>query len=209
MEKINLPRGYKVYLPLIVLFLGLVFLLPRNPKFNYDYRKGSPWMYETLISQFDFPVLKTETQLQQEKLQAWSEVTPYFRLDLEAVRNIDDRLSEKDFGEYPMLRGAVAKALSEVYAHGVVASSGFDNVNDVFEKGTGYIYVQQDRNAIKVPVSEVFTQDQAVSYMMESLKQAFPRCMYCLVAVIVSWRDQVFRLSRHHTQFLLYCISVH
>ena len=175
MEKINLPRGYKVYLPLIVLFLGLVFLLPRNPKFNYDYRKGSPWMYETLISQFDFPVLKTETQLQQEKLQAWSEVTPYFRLDLEAVRNIDDRLSEKDFGEYPMLRGAVAKALSEVYAHGVVASSGFDNVNDVFEKGTGYIYVQQDRNAIKVPVSEVFTQDQAVSYMMESLKQAFPR----------------------------------
>jgi putative nucleotidyltransferase with HDIG domain len=65
--------------------------------------------------------------------------------------------------------------LSEVYAHGVVASSGFDNVNDVFEKGTGYIYVQQDRNAIKVPVSEVFTQDQAVSYMMESLKQAFPR----------------------------------
>ena len=175
MEKINLPRGYKVYLPLIVLFLGLVFLLPRNPKFNYDYRKGSPWMYETLISQFDFPVLKTETQLQQEKLQAWSEVTPYFRLDLEAVRNIDDRLSEKDFGEHPMLRGAVAKALSEVYAHGVVASSGFDNVNDVFEKGTGYIYVQQDRNAIKVPVSEVFTQDQAVSYMMESLKQAFPR----------------------------------
>ena len=175
MEKINLPRGYKVYLPLIVLFLGLVFLLPRNPKFNYDYRKGSPWMYETLISQFDFPVLKTETQLQQEKLQAWSAVTPYFRLDLEAVRNIDDRLSEKDFGEYPMLRGAVAKALSEVYAHGVVASSGFDNVNDVFEKGTGYIYVQQDRNAIKVPVSEVFTQDQAVSYMMESLKQAFPR----------------------------------
>lgn len=175
MEKINLPRGYKVYLPLIVLFLGLVFLLPRNPKFNYDYRKGSPWMYETLISQFDFPVLKTETQLQQEKLQAWSEVTPYFRLDLEAVRNIDDRLSEKDFGEYPMLRGAVAKALSEVYAHGVVAYSGFDNVNDVFEKGTGYIYVQQDRNAIKVPVSEVFTQDQAVSYMMESLKQAFPR----------------------------------
>ena len=175
MEKINLPRGYKVYLPLIVLFLGLVFLLPRNPKFNYDYRKGSPWMYETLISQFDFPVLKTETQLQQEKLQGWSEVTPYFRLDLEAVRNIDDRLSEKDFGEYPMLRGAVAKALSEVYAHGVVASSGFDNVNDVFEKGTGYIYVQQDRNAIKVPVSEVFTQDQAVSYMMESLKQAFPR----------------------------------
>ena len=133
METINLPRGYKVYLPLIVLFLLLVFLLPRNPKFNYDYKKGAPWMYETLVSEFDFPILKTESQLQQEKLQAWSEITPYFRLDLEAVRNIDERLSEKDFGEYPMVRGGVAKALSEVYAHGVVSFAGFDNAKEVFE----------------------------------------------------------------------------
>ena len=175
MEKINLPRSYKVYLPLIVLFLGLVFLLPRNPKFTYDYKKGSPWMYETLVSQFDFPVLKTESQLQQEKLQAWSEVTPYFRLDLEAVRNIDDRLSEKDFGEYPMVRGGVAKALSEIYAHGVVSYAGYDNVGEVFGKHDGQIYVQQDRKAVKVPVSEVFTVDQASSYMLESLKAAFPK----------------------------------
>ena len=175
MEKINLPRSYKVYLPLIALFLLLVFLLPRNPKFNYDYKKGAPWMYETLISQFDFPVLKTESQLQQERLQAWSEVTPYFRLDLEAVRNIDARLSEKDFGQYSIVRGGVAKALSEVYAHGVVSSSGFENLTDVFDKGTGYIYVQQDRKAVKVPVSEVFTVDQATAYMLETLKEAFPK----------------------------------
>ena len=174
MEKINLPRGYKVYLPLIGLFLLLVFLLPRNAKFSYDYRKGSPWMYETLISQFDFPVLKTESQLQQERLQAWSEVIPYFRLDLEAVSNIDERLSEKDFGEYPMLRGGVANALSDVYAHGIVSFSGFENLSEIFEKGTGYIYVQQDRKAVKLPVSEVFTVEQASAYMLQSLKSAFP-----------------------------------
>jgi len=175
METINLPRGYKVYLPLIVLFLLLVFLLPRNPKFNYDYKKGAPWMYETLVSEFDFPILKTESQLQQEKLQAWSEITPYFRLDLEAVRNIDERLSEKDFGEYPMVRGGVAKALSEVYAHGVVSFAGFDNAKEVFEKGTGYIYVQQDRKAVKVPVSEVYTVEQASEHMLDILKTAFPK----------------------------------
>ena len=114
MEKNNLPRGYKVYLPLIGIFLLLVFLLPKNPKFTYDYRKGSPWMYETLISQFDFPVLKTEAQLQQERVQAWSSVIPYFRLDLEAVSNLDKRLSSKDFGRYSSVRGAVAKTLSDV-----------------------------------------------------------------------------------------------
>ena len=66
MEKLNFPKRFRVYLPLIGLFLLLVFLMPRSPKFNYDYKKGSPWMYETLMAQFDFPVLKTETQLMEE-----------------------------------------------------------------------------------------------------------------------------------------------
>ena len=81
MEKISFPRKFKVYLPLIALFLLLVLMMPRSSKFNYDYRKGSPWMYETLISQFDFPVLKTDAQIQEEKEKAGSTVIPYYRLD--------------------------------------------------------------------------------------------------------------------------------
>ena len=173
MEKNNLPRGYKVYLPLIGIFILLVFLLPRNPKFTFDYRKGSPWMYETLISQFDFPVLKTEAQLQQERMQAWSSVVPYFRLDLEAVSNLDKRLSGKDFGRYSYVRSAVADALFGVYSKGVVSSVGLQD--GILENPAGQIYVQQDRRAVKVPVSEVFTVEQASAYMLETLKSSFPK----------------------------------
>lgn len=173
MEKNNLPRGYKIYLPLIGIFLLLVFLLPKNPKFTYDYRKGSPWMYETLISQFDFPVLKTEAQLQQERLQAWSSVIPYFRLDLEAVSNLDKRLSSKDFGRYSSVRGAVAKTLSDVYSKGVISVSGLDE--GVLDNVMGQIYVQQDRKAVKVPVSEVYTEEQAAAFMLDALKDEFPK----------------------------------
>ena len=67
MEKINFPKRFRAYLQLIALFLLLVFMMPKSPQINYDYRKGSPWMYETLIAQFDFPILKTETQLQEER----------------------------------------------------------------------------------------------------------------------------------------------
>ena len=66
-------------------------------------------------------------------------------------------------------------SLSEIYAHGVVSYAGYDNVGEVFGKHDGQIYVQQDRKAVKVPVSEVFTVDQASSYMLESLKAAFPK----------------------------------
>ena len=65
MDKARFPRSFRIYLPLVLLFVCLLLLMPRSGKFNYDYRKGSPWLYETLISQFDFPVLKTASQLQQ------------------------------------------------------------------------------------------------------------------------------------------------
>ncbi len=175
MEKNKLPRGYKVYLPLALLFLLLVFLLPRNPKFNYDYRKGSPWMYETLISQFDFPVLKTESQLQQERMEAWLSVTPYFRLDLDAVSHLDSRLSSKDFGKYSSVRSVVAEALSSVYSKGLISAAGLPDGSDILADETGQIYVQQDRKAVKVPVSEVYTVEQATWFMLDSLKRSFPK----------------------------------
>ena len=56
------PRRFRIYVPLICLFVLLTFLMPRNPKFNFDYKKGTPWMYETLVAQFDFPILKTEAE---------------------------------------------------------------------------------------------------------------------------------------------------
>ena len=77
MENIKIPRSLKAYLPLIGLFLLLVFIMPRSPKFNYEYRKGSPWMHETLLAQFDFPVRKTEMQRQNEGDKTGSEIMPY------------------------------------------------------------------------------------------------------------------------------------
>ena len=76
MEKLNLPKKFRVYFPLILLFILLVYLMPRSPKFNYDYKKGAPWMHETLIAQFDFPIFKTDAQFLSEREAAGSAVVP-------------------------------------------------------------------------------------------------------------------------------------
>ena len=78
MENGKLLRRLKVYLPLAALFAILVLLMPRSGNFNYDYRKGAPWMYETLVADFDFPVLKTQEELQEERDLAASSVIPYY-----------------------------------------------------------------------------------------------------------------------------------
>ena len=82
--QISTPKIPKRLIPLVIVFAVLVLLMPRTAKFNYDYKKGSPWPYETLISQFDFPILKTEEQMQAEREGAGNVIIPYYRFSEES-----------------------------------------------------------------------------------------------------------------------------
>ena len=115
MEKIDFPRKLKVYLPLIGLFLVLVFMMPQSPKFNYDFRKGSPWMHETLIAQFDFPVLKTEAQLLEERDKAGADVISYYRSDSRVSSRSLSGVSALDLGGLNDLRPQIADAVAFIY----------------------------------------------------------------------------------------------
>ena len=173
MEKSRFPRGYKVYLPLVLLFALLVFVMPRSPKFNYEYRKGSPWMPETLLAQFDFPVLKTDVQLQEERDKAGSEIIPYYRLDGKVASRSKNELAALDLGEHSSLRPFLEEILTSIYSKGVLAPSAGQNVEDLKHNPGNLIYVQKDRRAFKVPVSEVFTQEDAVAYLYDSLAEVY------------------------------------
>ena len=116
MEKLNFPSKFKVYLPLILMFVILVFLMPRSSRFAYDYERGSTWQYETLIAQFDFPILKTEEQYQRELENAGSRVVPYFRFDSKAASRSTDLLSVMNFGDLDMLRQVAEDAISDIYS---------------------------------------------------------------------------------------------
>ena len=94
-------------IPLLIVFAVLVLLMPRTAKFNYDYKKGTPWPYETLISEFDFPILKTDEQLQEERSQAGSIVVPYYRFSEEVSSNVIKTVQSLDLGSYNNLRPAV------------------------------------------------------------------------------------------------------
>ena len=174
MRKIKIPRTFKAYLPLIGLFMLLVFIMPRSPKFNYDYDKGSPWMHETLMAQFDFPVLKTEAQLLEEKDKAGSEIVPYFRHDAKALVSSRVALSSLDMRPYSSVKPVLEETLSYVYSKGILAPSAGQNVDDLKDNPSSLIYVQKDRRAVKVPVSEVFTLEEAAAYLYDGLIEAYP-----------------------------------
>lgn len=169
MEKLNLPRKFRVYLPLILLFILLVYLMPSSPKFNYDYKKGAPWMHETLIAQFDFPILKTDAQFLSELEAAGSTVVPYFRLDRSVATNSIKSLSNIEMGEYASLRTVLSEVLSSIYSKGVLSSEASYGEEFLKEGTESLVYVQKDRRAVKVPMSELYTVESAERTLRDTL----------------------------------------
>lgn len=74
----------------------VVYLYPREAKFKYEFTKGKPWLYEDLVARFDFPILKTEKEIQQEK-QALLENRTIFLSKKESVRETALQAFDKQF----------------------------------------------------------------------------------------------------------------
>ena len=170
MEKSRFPKGYKVYLPLVLLFALLVFVMPRSPKFNYDYRKGSIWMYEDFVSQFDFPLLKSEEQYKTELQKAGSSVVPVYRQDPSVLEAAYSQLSSYDLGKYNDLKPLVNASLGRIYSKGVLP-------RNAAVESAGVLYLQKDVRASKVPFSEVYTTEAAVSALRHSLSSEMPEAV--------------------------------
>lgn len=155
----------RVIIPLTILFAVLVAIAPRAAKWGYDYRKGSTWRYETLVAQFDFPLLKTSEQIEEETAELDSRVIPFYRFhyDLAAanIRRVDS-LSIIN----PEMKAIVASSLGKIYEKGVIP----DNAVDPGQ----LIYVRRDKYTEKVPASEVYRLSDARETLLGDVEAEYP-----------------------------------
>lgn len=65
-----------------------IYLFPRytNP-FKYHFEIGQPWGYSLVTAEYDFPIYKTESQLEKEYAQAMLDYTPCYTLDTQAMQS--------------------------------------------------------------------------------------------------------------------------
>ena len=56
----------KIFIFLFATIL-IVWMFPNKASFKFEFQKGKPWMHETLIAPYDFPVYKSNEQLLQEQ----------------------------------------------------------------------------------------------------------------------------------------------
>lgn len=173
----KLPRvsiNYRVLIPLVVLFLVLTLIFPRTAKFSYDYRKGSPWSHETLLAQFDFPILKTDEQIREEKSRSKPVVIPYYRYRQDIVDNCRKAAEGIDMGRYSYLRPLIVASMDGIYSNGVVPDEGV-KLDGHSDPSGAVLYIQKDKRAGKKPVSEVFKESEAKNRLLSDIAAKYPR----------------------------------
>lgn len=176
MKKTKINYSWKVYLPLAILFVTLVLIFPRMGKFNYDYKKGSPWMYEPLIAQFDFPILKTDAQIQAERSLLGSSIIPYFRYSDTVVHSQISQVESLDLGANNSYKPEILNAFVRLYGSGIVSESGPEYLPEGKTFDSNVIFIQKDRRAKKVPSTEVYTVQEARDFLLLFLTEAELRC---------------------------------
>ncbi len=77
----------------ILLFLAAIILIanlmPREGKFQYEFKKGEPWRYDVLIAPFNFRIYKTAAELESEKDSILKNFRPYFIKDSTVYSNVN------------------------------------------------------------------------------------------------------------------------
>ena len=195
---------WKAVIPLVVSFAVLMVLVPRTAKWGYDYSKGQAWRYETLVAQFDFPLLKTTEQIAKEKADLSSTVIPYYKMSTEVVGESFRKIEGMSFADVPGLKSSLVRHLSDIYNKGIIPEIQ-DNVE--------LIYVQKGKRAEKVPVSEVYLLPQARIALLHGVSTDCPevnvdsiirsKSIYNLLAVNLVYDEQITALVHSQTQSMV------
>jgi putative nucleotidyltransferase with HDIG domain len=117
----------------IISIMLVYFMFPREGKFRYEYAKNKPWMHENLVAPFDFPIYKTDQQIQQELDSLERNSYLYFNYDslvsrkmIAAFTNDFSRLDsamrsdEKIAGRRAVTGDLIANKLKEIYNQGII-----------------------------------------------------------------------------------------
>lgn len=107
----------------------IVYFLPKEGKFNYEFDINKPWKYGLLQASFDFPIYKNEQQVQKEQDSIMSSYQPYYQMDKEIGKNMLKKLKE-DYNKN--LRNVlpvtnyiryIERELEKIYENGILSGN--------------------------------------------------------------------------------------
>ena len=164
---------------LLVVIVLLVYFMPRESKFGYEYEQGRPWRYNSLIAPFDFPVYKSKQEVEAERDSALRDFMPFFSENTALPQRLivsfrADFLHGK-FKDVPMsYLTHIERLLAEVYAKGIVSA---EQMSVMAQNRTPGLRLVEGTEAISHTLGELFSTRSAYEYIMHADTVRFPRDM--------------------------------
>ena len=178
----------------IVSAAALLYIYPRESEFPFEFQKGKVWMHADYNAPFDFPVRKTDKEIQIEKDSILKEFKPYFNyqpnIQNEQLKKLNKsfktmwsiysdgrsghKLSNEAVNFFKSADSTVqfhfknfaVDLLSSVYQKGILP------VTEQIEQNKGRDYslvIIKNRVGEEYDISEVFTQKAAYEYIFDQV----------------------------------------
>ena len=169
----NQALFYKVFLFALTAVL-IVYLLPRGGNFKYEIPKGKPWQYENLYAPFDFAILKSEEEIQQEQQQIRNNHTPYFQYNQEIPKQVKAEVPDVVYEVFPdsllsnreiQIIGFVNETLEEVYEFGLLQANNRVEDNQL-------VYLRKGNEAFEISYKNILKQDEVRSFLNTEIEQS-------------------------------------
>lgn len=173
--KTNQRFSYKNLIYKSLIFIAtvsvIVYFLPNEGKFNYQFDINKPWKYGLLQASFDFPIYKNDIQVQKEQDSILADYQPYFQIDKEAEKNVLSKLREDynktlrhslpgtDYVRY------IERTLKALYEDGIIAGNDLKRM----EEDSIIAIRPVDKNvATSRFIDQLYTVKEAYEYLLNA-----------------------------------------
>ena len=160
----------------LVVVALLVYFLPRESKFGYEYEQGRPWRYNSLIATFDFPIYKTKKEIDTECDSALSKFQPFYVEDLQAGHQQAEAFRKDfingEFNDVPLnCLSHIEKLIEKVYDAGIAPSL---ELAQMAKERTSGIRIVEGTEALSRPITELYSTRSAYEYIVHADTVQFP-----------------------------------
>lgn len=173
--KTNQRFSYKNLIYKSLIFIAtvsvIVYFLPNEGKFNYQFDINKPWKYGLLQASFDFPIYKNDIQVQKEQDSILADYQPYFQIDKEAEKNVLSKLREDynktlrhslpgtDYVRY------IERTLKALYEDGIIAGNDLKRME---EDSIISIRLVDKNVATSRFIDQLYTVKEAYEYLLNA-----------------------------------------
>lgn len=149
----------------------IVYFLPRDGKFNYQFDINKPWKYGQLIATFNFPIYKDNAIVKQEQDSLLRTFQPYYQFDKNIEKEALTKLKE-DYNNHlrEILPSTdyirhIERTLKNIYASGIISS---EDAQELSKDSTAYIRKIDDKLAISEARADIYTVKKAYEYLLSA-----------------------------------------